>query len=463
MMSFADAIIEENISLIAALIQQGVDVNQIDEYGFTPLVQAAIMDSVDIAKLLIGAGADVNLQDMAGSTPLLWAAENNNLPLARLLLTHDADPNIVNLSGRSPLVMPTLRQHKTLKTLLIKYGASEGFAQDFINTKLLGHMFELVGTANLIDPNNEFVEVDFEGFFLEFSVGLIADALAQFKNHFAAKQMRRFAAVADFIVAVLQRAAALMKYQHYRTNVAEYQLEIDALIQQEPLIMPIGYEGHAITLIKWGHILVQCDRREDSRLYDNIMFYQIGQLENFNNAFIKSLLYERQTDEFINTELHARLDLQPITELKVEAQVSGNCSWANVEACIPSLFFLKLLQHDNHPDQMHHYKNVALNFFHRWRAWGKERALHICIRSFHEGDAIRKACKAEILAAILFQTCDYQKPEDQEKIELILSILTLPRYEYILKNYMKVYCFESHSEQGQRFYKLLKWYGYVNK
>lgn len=463
MISLADIIIQENVSYLHDLLRSGIEINGIDEYGYTPLIQACIVDNIEIADLLLSAGADVNLQDMTGNTALMWAAGNNNLALSELLLQRGANPNLFNLAGSSALVMPSLRQQKSLKSLLFRYGASEQFAQDYINAKLLGHMFELVGTANIISPADNFVEVDFEGFYLEFSIGIILNSLAQFKNHFAAKQMRRFANLATYIVDVMERAAQLVKYQHYRININKHQKSIDTLIQEEPLIIPIGYEGHAITLIKFDDILVKCDRREESRLYDNVMFYHIKRPEILTPDFIRSLLYERQTDDFINTEIHRLLALQPITELQVEAQISGNCSWANVEACIPSLFFLTLMQYDNSPEQVPHYKSIALNFFHRWREWNKERALHACIRSFHEVDAVRKACKAEILAAILFQACEYGKPSDQERIEAILAILTLPKYRHILQNYIKVYVYESHSEAGQRFANMLKAYGHLRK
>ena len=62
---------------------------------------------------------------------------------------------------------------------------------------------------------------------------------------------------------------------------------------------------------------------------------------------------------------------------------------------------------------------MALNFFQQWREWNKTRALNFCIQSFNHSDPIRKACKAEILAAILFQCCKEQNPLDKERIESI--------------------------------------------
>lgn len=460
-LTLADAIIEEDISLIRDNLHYGVNLNQIDEYGFTPLIEAVIADNVDIARLLVEYGANVNLPDATGNTPLHWAVENNNLAMSQLFLEHGANANAYTLGGQPVLVMPFLRQQRPLKNILSQYGAQLSFAQDFINTKLLGHMFELVGTANIVDAQNQFVEVDFEGFYLEFSLGLIDEAVNQFKNHFAARQMRRYAPIIQIIVETIYRASELAKFQQYRVKVEQHQNEIQNLMNPEPLLLPIAYEGHAITFIKMGNILVKCDRREDSRLYDNVYFYHIGRMKNATPAFFEDLIYGNHPSEYINEDVHSILDLQPLTELKVTAQISGNCSWANVEATIPVIFFLMFTGAKDFQKNMSQYKSLSLGFFEQWREWNKDRALNFCIQSFNSADALRKACKAEILAAILFQTCGEDTPKNRERIQTILPILMNPFYEHILQNYVRSYCYEDQSDEGKNFLRILKEYGFT--
>lgn len=463
MVTLADAILQEDTDAIRQVLRYGEDVNQIDEYGFTPLIEAAIVDNLEISAFLLSQGADPNKQDVTGGTALQWAVENNNQALCTLLLKRGANPNTYNFSGQPVLVMPTLRQQSELRQLLVSAGADQVFAQDYINTKLLGHMFELVGTAEIVTPTNQFVDVDFEGFYLEVTLGLIAESLAQFQNHFAARQLRRYVGISQFIVEIIQRASQLIKYQQYRVDTKKYKTQIDSILRQEPVLIPVGYEGHAITFINRGDIWIKCDRREDSRLYDNIVFYRIRNKELIKPDFIKKLIYQKQSDVFVNEELDKILDLELITELKVDAQISGNCSWANVEATIPALFFLVLMQSSGDSQAVSYYKTLALNYFNRWREWNKDRALHYCIQSYNEGDSIRKACKAEILAAILFQRCESNNAADKERIELILSVLLKSPYEYILQNYVRIYYFESYTEEGKRFAELLKEHGYKIK
>lgn len=457
--TLADAILQEDLAAVRQLAYRDV-LNEIDEYGFTPLIEAAVMDNLAISEILLSRGADANQQDVTGGTALQWAVENNNHELCQLLLTHKANPNAYNFSGQPILVMPMLRQQTALRQLLIAAGADQEFAQDYINTKLLGHLFELVGLVNIVSPKNEFVEVDFEGFYLEVTLGLIAESLSQFRNHFAARQLRRFAGLAEFIVEIIRRASQLIKYQQYRVDIKKHETTITNLLRQEPVLIPVGYEGHAITFIKRGDIWIKCDRREDSRLYDHVVFYKMHNRQNASIDFLKSLIYEKQSDTFINVELERLLGLEVITELRVEAQISGNCSWANVEASIPALFFLTLMQSTQDTHAVSFHKTLALNYFHRWRDWNKDRALNYCIQTYQEADSIRKACKAEILAAILFQSANYTNATEKARVETLLSILLGSPYEYILQNYVRVYYFEGYTEEGKHFADLLKEHGY---
>lgn len=458
MITLADAIIAEDMQKVRALLRYGMDINQLDEYGFTPLIEAAIADHLGIARTLIEAGADANLSDTTGGTPLHWAVENNNLALAEVLLQSGADPNAYTLAGQPAITMALLRQHQEMKKLLVSAGANLDFAQDYINTKLLGHLFELVGTANIISPKNEYVEVDFEGFYLEVTLGLIADSLAQYRKHFAGRKVRQYAALTDSVIDVLFRAAQLIKYQQYRVDTQKHLAQIHSLTYEEPVIIPVGYEGHAITFIKMGNILVKCDRREDSRLYDNIVFYQITCEGVMSSDLIKNLVFKQQSYGFINDQLPIILGLKPVIDIKIPAQISGNCSWANVEACIPALYFLFFSHEPKFETHLTRYKNLSLDLFNQWREWSKDRALNFCIQSFHQGDTIRKACKAEILAAILFQISQENSLKNDERAEKILAVLKPSAFEYVLQNYVKSYYYTDNSDEGKNFMRLLQKY-----
>ena len=77
--SLANAIINQMPDLIEQAIAMGADVNELDEFGFTPLIEAAIVNDVAITKTLLDAGADAAGEDMVGGTALHWASQNNNV------------------------------------------------------------------------------------------------------------------------------------------------------------------------------------------------------------------------------------------------------------------------------------------------------------------------------------------------------------------------------------------------
>ena len=79
MLTLSDAILQEDMQMVQQAVRYAHEINLLDEYGFTPLIEAAIMDNIEICKLLLDNRALPNLQDVTGGTALHWAAENNNI------------------------------------------------------------------------------------------------------------------------------------------------------------------------------------------------------------------------------------------------------------------------------------------------------------------------------------------------------------------------------------------------
>jgi ankyrin repeat protein len=72
-MTLIDYVKLGNITKIQELIDQGVDLNVQDEYGYTPLIWAASYSKPDMVKLLLDAGANKDITDIDKHNALYWA------------------------------------------------------------------------------------------------------------------------------------------------------------------------------------------------------------------------------------------------------------------------------------------------------------------------------------------------------------------------------------------------------
>lgn len=457
--SLADQIIHGTTAGVAELLQAGYDANAIDEYGFTPLIETVIVNNLDMAKLVIHYGAEINAADLTGRTALQWAVDNNNLALCQLLLEHGANPNLYNHAGQPSLTFPLLRHQIPLKRLLYDYQADLNFALDFINTKLIGHRFELIGYTDIIDATGKFIPLNYEGFFLEFTVSAILQSLALYRRNFANREAKAYALQLEKMIQTFRSAAELIKFQHYLINVEEHAQKLDALLQQDLLLLPIANEGHALSFIKYGNLLAKCDRGANSKVEGSVVIYRINNSQLFNTDFIKNFIYEVHPREYIQRGINQILDLETIMVLPIPGQIIGNCSWANIEAAVPTMLFLLLLEQAQTPEALPQLQQKALDFYQRWLRWDQDRALSDCIKQFYDGSPARKAAKAAILAAILFQKCRYTKEIDLQRAEKILKVLNHRQYRYILKSYWKVYGKNKKDVMGTNLRELLDHFG----
>jgi ankyrin repeat protein len=78
-----------------------------DGGGLTALVFAAREGDLESVRILVAAGADVNQVTQYGWTPLLTATQNRHYELATFLLEHGANPNLANKGGWTPLYLAT--------------------------------------------------------------------------------------------------------------------------------------------------------------------------------------------------------------------------------------------------------------------------------------------------------------------------------------------------------------------
>ncbi len=462
MTNIADAIIHGTLSDVKAQARANEHLNFIDQYGYTPLIETCIMDDIEKAKVLLEYNPDVNLADLVGHTALHWAVDNHNLPLCELLLQHKADPNAYSIAGMPVLVKPLLRDQKELKKLLMQYGAKLTFANDFINAKMLGHRFELTGYVDIINANNQFTEIALEGFILEFTLEALKKSLEDYKNNFSARRWQKQFSIVKLILSALQRASKLVRFQHYNIDFKKHMDKIAPLMEIDPLIIPVAQEGHAMTLIRAGNLLAMCDRAtyEDQTADDNldrVKIFYMNKPWKLKPDLIAELIYVRQNMNLFRKMLPVNVGMQEVATLPLKAQIAGNCSWANIEACIPTLFYMTCMNDpEKSGERLMREKQIAMELYADWQAWDQERSIDYFIQNFATADAKRRATIAEILCAVLFQACSADNKKDLDRIKKIVPIIKTKDLEYIPESYITAYVRHQKTDLGENFKKMLK-------
>lgn len=441
-------------------IQAGANVNEKDVYGFTPLIEATLKGDLEIATQLLMHHAKIDQPDVSGQTALQWAVNRNQLPFCELFLKYKANPNHHSSDGQPLLVNPILREQQALLDSLVQQGASLAFAQDFINAKLMGHRFELSGRVRILNPKKQFVELSYEGFFLEFTVGMIAKTLQIYLNSVPGQRYQAYEMILNKILRTLRAASSIIPYKYTTEGPKEHDIEIKKILNQDLVLIPVSYEGHAITFIKYGNLLAKCDRGV-KHIVDTVVIYQVGNKIALNADFLKDLMYNNKSDDYINTELKQILNLKPLITLPARYQLSGNCSWANVEAAVPAMMFMLMFK-GNPEDrgEMATLKKSIMDYYDAWIEWDKDRVLHEWLEGFDVLNVPQRVSKVSVLAAILFQRCRVTHPKEVARAKIILNLLMQPQHLFILKSYIKVYFTKMAGQRGRDFMALLRVCGY---
>ncbi len=121
-----DAVLDNNISKVRALLDQNADIEEKDGNGNTPLNRAADMGRTEICRVLIDKGADVNTKNNNGDTPLMstvgaypaYNYNNDSISIARMLLAKGADMTVKNKQGETAMDIAQMRNKSTIVTMM---------------------------------------------------------------------------------------------------------------------------------------------------------------------------------------------------------------------------------------------------------------------------------------------------------------------------------------------------------
>ncbi|WP_066222495.1 ankyrin repeat domain-containing protein [Formosa haliotis] len=91
----------KDIAVINYFLDKGVDVNQADQNGNTPFLNAASRNNLEIVTLLQKHVKDVNLTNKKGESALALAVQGNTTDVVSFLIEKGADVQVVDASGNN--------------------------------------------------------------------------------------------------------------------------------------------------------------------------------------------------------------------------------------------------------------------------------------------------------------------------------------------------------------------------
>lgn len=113
------------LTKVRQLLGQGMDINQKDDDGLTPIMVAAKAGQIEIAKYLIKHGANINFYNFSDENAVLLAVQEKHFDILQLLLENKARPDIkIEKSGMTPLLVAIQNNELPAVKLLVDAGAS---------------------------------------------------------------------------------------------------------------------------------------------------------------------------------------------------------------------------------------------------------------------------------------------------------------------------------------------------
>ena len=118
------AVRQNDLKAVEALIARGADVKAATRYGVTPIGLAAMNGNAAILRALLSAGADPNTATPGGETALMTTARTGNPDAVSLLLERGANVNAKDtVHSQTALMWAVTENHPDIVKLLVARGA----------------------------------------------------------------------------------------------------------------------------------------------------------------------------------------------------------------------------------------------------------------------------------------------------------------------------------------------------
>ena len=109
--------------LLMVADEKGIDINELDQHGQTPLYLAVCAGQLKMAQILLINHANPYIKGTNGSAPIHGAARHGQSDCVEMLLERKADVNVRGVHGRTPLILAASSGYVTTVRMLLQHGA----------------------------------------------------------------------------------------------------------------------------------------------------------------------------------------------------------------------------------------------------------------------------------------------------------------------------------------------------
>jgi uncharacterized protein len=150
--TLAEAVLFRDRTAVENFLALGVDPNEPEQDGTTPLMRAVQLELPEIARLLIDASADVKKANYYGVTPLYVAARAGDAAATRMLLAAGADANATLPAGETVLMTAAKTGDADVVRALLTGGVEGVSIAALGEARAAARIAEAAGYAALTNP-----------------------------------------------------------------------------------------------------------------------------------------------------------------------------------------------------------------------------------------------------------------------------------------------------------------------
>lgn len=139
------ACLENNTTALRKLIDNGVNVNYKYKYGFTPILTAIknVECNYDVIGMLLNNGVDINSVDDMGHNLLMYACNKCDFELVKFLISYNIDINYQNMKNKETALMIASNNYSyDITRFLLENGANPNIQNHIGNTAIMDLVIE---------------------------------------------------------------------------------------------------------------------------------------------------------------------------------------------------------------------------------------------------------------------------------------------------------------------------------